>query len=192
MFADAPLRPSLYGYRVALGENPMFGLFKAKPAPQGPAVVEAAIEINCAADTLFGLLNFADAHCWKRTEGTVETVAPGRFRLHLDLLPDHAFTIIVSDAEPGRRYAFNTQITPRAGRMTHATERYKIDPIGAGHCSVRLVTEAHFEAGMSRSEWQAEVALVEQAVHTTLARLSSHAEQGVGAIHEIEKTRHAA
>ncbi|QZH75973.1 MAG: hypothetical protein JY451_05190 [Erythrobacter sp.] len=173
----------------------MFGMFKAKsatPVQQGPAIIEAAIAVDCAADTLFGLLNFADPTCWKHAVGTVETVATGRFRLHLDLLPEHVFTIVVSDAEPGRLYAFDTQITPRAGRITHASERYEIAPTGAATCIVRLLTEAHFEAGLPRSEWLEEAALMDQAVHTTLAKLKLHAEYGADAVRNVENFQRAA
>jgi hypothetical protein len=169
-------------------------MFKAKPVPakQGPAIIEAAIGIDCAADTLFGLLNFADPTCWKHAVGRVETVATGRFRLHLNVLPDHVFTIVVSDAEPGRLYAFDTQITPRAGRITHAAERYHICPTGTASCTVRLVTEAHFEADMPRSDWLEEAALMDQAVHTTLAKLKLHAEYGADAVRQIEAFQRAA
>jgi hypothetical protein len=173
----------------------MFGLFKAKPAPpvpEGPAIIEAAEAIDYAADTLFGLLNFADARCWKHAVGRVETVSAGRFRLHLDLVPEFVFTVVVSDAEPGRLYAFDTQITPRAGRITHAAERYEIAPIGAASCAVRLLTEAHFEAGMSRTEWLEEAALMDQAVHTTLAKLKLHAEYGADAVRNVENFQRAA
>ncbi len=171
----------------------MFAWFKPKPAPQGPAIIEAAADIDCAADTLFGLLNFADPRCWKRTTGRVETVAAGRFRLHLDGAPDHVFTLVVSEAEPGRLYAFDTQITPRAGCITHAAERYEITPTGVATCTLRLVMQAYFEAGIGRAQWQDEAAQIEQATCSTLAALKAHAESGgVAPVRATGQLQHAA
>lgn len=170
----------------------MFGLFKAKPAPDGPVVLEDAIAVECSSDTMFGLLNFADSRCWKRAVGTVEDVATGRFRMQLDLAPDLFFTIVVTDAEPGRLYAFDVQITPRPGRLMQSSERYEITPTGSQSCSVRLVTHAHFESGMTLREWKGEKAMMEMAVNNALVKLKLHAEQGVDAIRSIESLQRAA
>lgn len=170
----------------------MFGLFKAKPAPDVPVVFEFEMPIARSADELFGLLNYADPNNWKRKVGTVETVAPGRFRLALDVTPDHLFTVVVSEAEPGRLYAYDVQTTPRAGRIVASSERYSITPTSHDSCRVKLVTTVEFEKEMTRREWQDECKMLAIAVNNTLAKLKLHAEQGTSVIREIEAIQRAA
>ena len=164
----------------------MFGWFKPKPAPEGPATLQAGVDVEVSADTLFGLVNFADPRCWKRDVGTVEAVAPGRFRMELDMLPGVTFTMVVSEAEPGRLYAFESQMTPRQGRLVHCHESYAITPTGAESCHVALETQVRFEDGLTRREWQREVEMMGRAVQMALAKLKVHAEFGVEPIREIE------
>ncbi len=170
----------------------MFDLFKSKHAPEGPAQFDATVEVDCSADTMFGLLDIADARYWKRDEGTVETVANGRFRLHLDLLPDHAFTLVVTEAEPGRLYAYDAQATPRAGRMVQAHERYEITPTGCESCAVRLVNRVQFENDMTMREWKQECEMMALGVSNALTKLKVHAEMGHGTIREIKDIQRAA
>ena len=170
----------------------MFGLFKSKPAPEEPAQFDAAIDVDCSAETIFGLLDIADARYWKREVGSVEEVARGRFRLHLDMLPDHAFTLVVTDAEPGRLYAFDSQATPRAGRLVQTHERYEIVPTGSETCQVRLFMKAQFEIDMTMREWKRECDTMWLGVANALTKLKIHAEMGVETIREIEDIQRAA
>jgi len=170
----------------------MFGLFKSRPAPAGPAQFDGTIDVACSADAMFGLLDIADARYWKRDVGTVENVATGRFRLRLDVAPDHVFTLVVTEAEPGRLYAYDAQATPRAGRMVQANERYEITPTGSESCRVHLVNSVQFESGMAMREWKQECEMMTLSVNNALAKLKIHAEMGVQAIREIEEIQRAA
>ena len=170
----------------------MLGLFKSKPAPEGPAHFDATIDVACSADEMFGLLDIADARYWKRKVGRVETVASGRFRLYLDVVPDHVFTLVLREAEPGRLYAFDTQTTPRAGRLVQTEERYEITPTGSESCTVRLIINAQFESDMSMREWKQECETMRMSVHNAQTKLKIHAEMGVETIRQIEEFQHAA
>lgn len=170
----------------------MFGLFSSKPAPQGPAKFDAAIDVACSADTMFGMLDIADARYWKRGVGRVEKVAAGRFRLYLDLVPDHVFTLVVTEAEPGRLYSFSAQATPRSGRMVQMHERYEITPTGSESCRVRIVMEAQFENGMTMREHKQECETMWLSVSNVLAKLKVHAEMGAETVREIEDIQRAA
>ncbi|WP_340588445.1 hypothetical protein [Erythrobacter alti] len=170
----------------------MFGLFGSKPAPEGPAQFEAVADVDCSAETMFGLLDLADARYWKRNVGSVENVAKGRFRLHVDMVPDHAFTVVVTDAEPARLYAFDSQATPRLGRLVQTHERYEIVPTGDDACQIRLLVKAQFEIGMTMREWKRECEMTGIGVANALTKLKIHAEMGVEAIRGIEEIQRAA
>lgn len=170
----------------------MFGLFNSKPAPAGPAKFDAAIDVACCADTMFGMLDIADARYWKRAVGRVETVAAGRFRLHLDVVPDHVFTLVVTEAEPGRLYSFDAQATPRTGRLVQMHERYEITPTGSESCEVRVIMEAQFESDMTMREHKQECETMWLSVSNALTKLKVHAELGVETIREIEDLQRAA
>lgn len=170
----------------------MFGLFKAKPAPEGPAHFALEMDIACAGDELFGLVNCADHRFWKNDVGHVDNVAPGRFRMHLDLVPDHVFTLVVTEAEPGRMFAYDTQATPRTGKLVKTHERYDIVPVDGRHCTVTLSVDAWFEDGLTYAEWEQEAAMMAMGVNNSLAKLKIHAEEGVAMVRHVEALQNAA
>jgi hypothetical protein len=168
----------------------MFGILKRKAdEPLGPFVFEHTIEIAKPAAEVYAMLDWADPRNAKRALGNkVEQVgsAPDRFRLHLDLVPDHRFEMIVTEAVPGRSYAFENEITPPVGRLASSHEAYAVEPLGEGSCRLSLVISATFVGGMSDQEIAMEVMMMGMSGQNALAKLQIQAEQGVDAVHAIE------
>ncbi|VVS95872.1 SRPBCC family protein [Erythrobacter sp. EC-HK427] len=170
----------------------MFGLFKAKPAHAGMVSFTLAMDIACAADELFGLVNPAAPTFWKRAAGRLETIAPGRFRLHLHSEPECVRTLVVTEAEPGRVLALDTQATPRTGYVVSKNYRYCITPVDARNCTVTLHMEARFVPGLGKRDYDTGCRAVAEDLHTTLSMLKVHAEQGAGMVCRIDRLQSAA
>ncbi|MDE1467387.1 hypothetical protein [Aurantiacibacter sp. D1-12] len=164
----------------------MFGLFKPKPAPEGPVAFQYAADFACSAEELYRIIDYGDDICWKRDVGSVEATGASSFRMVLDMLPEHAFLLDISEAKPGKSYAYDCKADPQVGRLIGTTESYDIDPIDDSNCRVTLSVAADFEAGMTRAEWQQEVEMMALGVNNSLAKLKIHAEMGVDTIREIE------
>ena len=167
----------------------MFGLLKRKAEPIGPFEFEHSIEIEKPAAEIYALVDWADARNAKRALGNkVEQVGsdPDRFRLWLDLVPDHRFEMIVTEAVPGQRYAFECEITPTIGRLFACHEAYTIEPLGEGSCRLNLTVAATFVGGLSDQEIAMEVMMMGMSGQSALAKLQIQAEQGVEAVHAYE------
>jgi hypothetical protein len=169
----------------------MFGILKRKQneEPLGPFEFEHSIEIEKPAAEVYALIDWADPRNAKRALGNkVEQVGadPDRFRLHLDLVPDHRFEMIVTEAEPGQRYAFENEITPPVGRLVSSHETYTIEPLTDSSCRLSLVVAATFVGGMTEQEIAMEVMMMGMSGQNALAKLQIQAEQGVEAVHAIE------
>ena len=166
----------------------MFGLLKKRNVePFGPCEFEHSIEIEKPATDVYALVDWAAARNAKRALGNkVEELAPDRFRLHLDMVPDHRFEMIVTEAVPGQRYAYDAEITPPVGRLVACKEAYTVEPLGEGSCKLGLTTTAWFQGGMSERDMAMEIMMMGTSGQNALAKLKIQAEQGVEAVHAIE------
>ena len=167
----------------------MFGFLKRKAEPVGPFEFEHGTEIERPAAEVYAMIDWADPRNAKRALGNkVEQVgtAPDRYRLHLDLVPDHRFEMIVTEEVPGRSYAFENEITPSVGRLVSSHETYAIEPLGEGSCRLSLVISALFVGGLSAEDMAMEVMMMGTAGQNALAKLKIQAEQGVEAVHAVE------
>jgi hypothetical protein len=168
----------------------MFGLLKRRVAePVGPFGFDHTIEIERPAAEVYALIDWADPRNAKRALGNkVEQVgsAPDRFRLHLDLVPDHVFEMIVTEAVPGESYAFENDISPPVGRLASSNETYTIEPRGEGACTLSLSVEAYFVGGLSDQDLAMEVMMMAVSCDNALAKLKIQGEQGPDAVHRLE------
>lgn len=167
----------------------MFGRLKRKPDPIGPFEFGHAVEIARPCAEVYGLIDWGDPRNAKRALGNkVERVggAPERFRLWLDLVPGHAFEMVVAETVPGKVYAFETEVIPPIGRLASSRERYRLEPLGEGACRLVLTVSASFAGGLSDEAVAMEVMMMTAACENALAKLKLHAEQGVEAVHAFE------
>ena len=168
----------------------MFGLFKKRDVePFGPCEFEHSIEIERPAAELYAMVDWGDERNAKRALGNkVEQVAssPDRFRLHLDMVPDHRFEMIVTEAVPGQRYAYDCEITPPVGRLVACKEAYTVEPLGEGSCKLGLTVIAWFVGGMSEQDMAMEIMMMGTSGQNAIAKLKIQAEQGVEAVHALE------
>ena len=167
----------------------MFGILKRKAEPFGPCEFEHSVEIEKPSAEIYALVDWSDPRNAKRALGNkVEQVgtSPDRFCLHLDLVPDHRFEMIVTEAVPGRSYAFDNEITPPVGRLVSSRETYTVEPLGESSCRLSLLVSAYFVGGMSEEEMAMEIMMMGMSGQNALAKLKIQAEQGVEAVHAIE------
>jgi|SRR5687767_12739017 hypothetical protein len=167
----------------------MFGNLKRKAEPVGPFEFEHSIEIARSAAEVYSLVDWGDPANAKRALGNkVERVAtsPDRYRLWLDLVPDHRFEMIVTKTVPGQSYAYETEITPSIGRLVSSHESYSIEALDGGACRLSLVVTVSFQGGLSEEDLAMEVMMMGMSGENALAKLQIQAEQGVEAVHAIE------
>ena len=167
----------------------MFGFLRRKAEPHGPFEFEHGVEIAKPAAEVYALVDWADARNAKRALGNkVEQVgsSPDRFRLHLDLVPDHRFEMIVTEAVPGRSYAFANEITPPVGRLVSSNETYSVEPLGESSCRLALVVSASFDGRLSMDDLAMEAMMMGMSGQNALAKLKIQAERGVDAVHAAE------
>jgi len=165
----------------------MFGILKRKEEPFGPCEFEHSVEIERPAAELYAMIDWADPRNAKRALGNkVEQVGPDRYRLLLDMLPDLTFEMTVTEAVPGSRYAFDTEITPPVGLLVSSSETYTVEPLGEGACRLGLAVSAWFVGGMSPEDMAMEIMMMGTSGQNALTKLKVHAEEGVDAVHRIE------
>lgn len=167
----------------------MFGIRKRKAEPIGPFEFGYNVAVERPAAEVYALLDWADPRNAKRALGNrVEQVgsAPDRFRLLLDMVPDHVFEMIVTEAVPGATYAFETEISPPVGRLVSSHETYRIEPRGDGSCILSLLMSACFVGGLAEEDLAMEVMMMTVSCGNALEKLKVQAEQGVEAVHAIE------
>jgi hypothetical protein len=167
----------------------MFGFLKRKAEPHGPFEFEHSIEIEKPAAEVYALVDWADPRNAKRALGNkVEQVgsSPDRFRLHLDMVPDHRFEMIVTEAAPGRSYAFETEITPPVGRLVSSNEAYTVERLGETSCRLSLVVSACSDGRLSMDDLAMEAMMMGMSGQNALAKLKLQAERGVDAVHAAE------
>lgn len=168
----------------------MFGWFKPKPAPEGPVIFDFDIEIERPASQVYALIDWADPRNAKRQLGhQVSEVdgVPGCFTMVMNGLDGHVLEISVTEAEPGRIYAFNSEFRPRVGRLVSAHESYEFEPRGEGSCLLRLVTVVNFDDGLTMKQFKEEVLLMSLASHNALGKFKIHAEEGLEALKEADQ-----
>ena len=135
------------------------------------------------------MIDWADPRNAKRALGNkVEQVgsSPDRFRLLLDMVPDHTFEMLVTEAVPGSSYVFENEITPPVGRLVSSSEAYTVEPLGENACRVSLAVSAWFVGGMSPEDMAMEIMMMGTSGQNALAKLKIQAEEGAEAVHAIE------
>lgn len=171
----------------------MFGLFKRKgdaTVPDEPIQMSVSIEIEKAADDVYALLDFGDERHQLRARGSeIREISgdPRTYRLWYDLTPDMNYLFTVTEAVPGRSYAYSASIVPQIGLRTGSHEAYAIEPISIGSCRLTIVNTINHAPGMNRRQLDAEIAKSSQAVANSLTKLKIQAEQGVEAVEEFER-----
>lgn len=167
----------------------MFGLFRPKPAPEGPVVFELEVLVEKPAADVYALIDWSDERNAKRALGSeVHAIEglPGAFQMIWTPAPDMLFTMDVTHEEPHHRYAFDIAITPRPGKLVSSNEDYRFEAVDDASCRVKLVDTVEFEPGMTMREFKHEVAVMTQACHQALLKLKLHAEHGAEAAAELE------
>lgn len=168
----------------------MFGLFKPKLAPDGPVEIGADVEIDKSADEVFALIDWADPRNAKRATGNdVRQVEgkPDQFEMVMPFMDDLVFKFLVTENEPGRKYAFGCIIDPPMGNLETSHETYEFEPLGEDKCHVSLVTEVKFVDGLREKEFTCEVAAMAASVQSALQKLKLQAEHGAEVAKAIEK-----
>lgn len=171
----------------------MFGLFKragAKPMPDEPIELTAAIEIECTPAAVYALLDWADERNQMRARGNLvrqESEQPEVYRLWYARAPDLNFLFTVSDAVPDREYAYTATIVPPVGRRLASEERYTIEPLGDARCRVTFVNTIVHVPGLTQADLAQEVAMSSKAAAAGLTKLKLQAEQGAAVVAELER-----
>ena len=163
----------------------MFGLFKSKPAPDGPIIVSHSTIIDCPPDELYRIVDFADEMCWKKAVGSVEPTGEGTFLMKLDMAPELEFPVEVLETVPGASYSYECRIVPKVGRLVRSVERYDMSAENEGTL-VTLTLLAEMDSGMTVKERKQESQMLDLAGHNALAKLKIHVENGVDTIRDIE------
>jgi len=171
----------------------MFGLFKrGEPqlVPDKPIEMKVAVEIDRPADEVYALLDFGDERHQLRARGNLIRQIesdPLSYRLWYDLCPDLNFLLTVTEAAPGRAYAYSATIVPPVGRRTGAHEAYAIEPLDDGGCRLTFVNTIHHVPGLTPDEIADEIAISSQATASSLVKLKMQAELGIEAVENFER-----
>ena len=167
----------------------MFGLFKPKPAPEGPINLGFTALIERPPADVYALIDWADPRNAKRQLGHSVSALDGsssQFRLIMTEMPEHNFDMNVTEATPHSSYRFSTDINPRVGRLEASEEHYQLAQAGDGQCELTLTISATFFAGLDQKQFKQEVLMVGVACHNALHKLKVHAEEGVEAVLALE------
>ena len=165
----------------------MFGLFKKKPAPEGPVEIVISTKVEAPAQDFYALIDFADPRNAKRELGhEVRETGDGGFVLVMNFLPDCEFPIEVTAEDPPRHYAYRSVLPPGLGKLQRTHERYDIEPVDDRTCEVTMRIEAEFQPGMTLSEFDREMTMVTLGSQNALAKLKVHAEGGIESVREFE------
>ncbi|MBX7482126.1 hypothetical protein [Qipengyuania qiaonensis] len=171
----------------------MFGLFKRKPRllePSEPIELKTSIEIDRSAEEIYALLDFGDARNQLRARGNeVRRISddPVEYRLWYDRMPDHNFLFTVTEAIPGKSYAYAGQIVPPVGRRISSHEAYAIEELSEKSCRLTFVNTITHVAGLTEAELADEVGKSSLAAANSLTKLKIQAEKGVEAVDEFER-----
>ncbi len=167
----------------------MLGLFKPKPAPEGPVHFDLAVEVHCPVQQVYALVDWGSPRNAKRQLG--HEVMPvvgmqGRYRMILKSLPDHMFELQEVRVEPNAHYEYVCEILPPFGALVRTTESYQFEPLGPDRCKVIQRTEATFTTGMTYKDFEQEVMVMASASQSALEKLRIQAEHGTEALKAVE------
>ncbi|MCT2558475.1 hypothetical protein N0B51_05730 [Tsuneonella sp. YG55] len=171
----------------------MFGLFKRNRAvlvPDVPIELKTSIEIERPADAVYALLDFGDERHQLRARGNeIRVIAtdPPEYRLWYDLAPDLNFLFRVTEAVPGRAYAYTASIVPPVGRRLGSHEAYSIEPLTDGRCRLTFVNTVTHVPGLTEAELADEVGKASLAAANSLTKLKLQAERGIEAVESFER-----
>lgn len=168
----------------------MFGLFKPKMAPEGPVEITGVVHIERPPAEVYALIDWADERNAKRATGNLVTQIegnPARFDMVMPMMDDLTFEMLVTEAEPHRKYAFGCVIRPGCGNMAHNHECYEFEDDGKGGCNVILRTETTFVEGLRMREFTCEVSNVAVSIQSALQKLKLQAEHGAEFAKAIER-----
>ena len=168
----------------------MFGLFKPKLAPTGPHTFTVETDVAVSAAEFFALVDFADPRNAQVARGGSVVAKDGdgrRFLMKVPAADDLDFHVDVIEAEAPNHYVYAIVIDPLVGRLAASTEAFTIWDVPTGGCRVRLDNTVTFQDGFRMKDVEAEFAMVTQATLNGLVKLKLQAEQGVEAVHALER-----
>jgi hypothetical protein len=168
----------------------MFGLFKPKMAPTGPHTFSIEVDVAVTAADFYSLVDFADPRNAQVARGGSIVAKDGggrRFLMKVTAVDDLDFHVDVIEAEAPNHYAYAIVIEPLVGRLAASTEAFTIWDVPTGGCRVRLDNTVTFQEGFKMRDVEQEFALVTRATLDGLAKLKLQAEQGVEAVHALER-----
>jgi len=165
----------------------MFGLFKPRLAPVGPYDFTAQTDFAASAAEVYALIDFADPRHHRRARGATVTGGGDRFEMVIPQLPDCTFYIEVTEAEAPNHYAYVVVSDPLMGRMASTKEAYTVWDLPGGGCTVRMDIAATLQDGVRAKHLVDEIAMMTIACHNTLAKLKLQVEQGVDAVHAVDR-----
>ncbi len=151
-------------------------------SPAEPVRFEHALSIAGRADDIYPLVDWGDErHLW-RQQGHEERSDGERFTLTVKELPGTRFEIIVTDAVAPSFYAYDSVTLPMIGKLIRSHEEYRIFQVSERECTVTLIVDATFVAGLRPRQWRFEQWKMKVSCHNTLEKLKLMAEQGLDAV----------
>jgi hypothetical protein len=171
----------------------MFGLFKrnqAKLLPDQPIELKVGIDIDRSGAEVYALLDWSDERNQLRARGNLvrqESTGPDVFRLWYDRAPHLNFLMTVTEALPGRAYAYLADIVPPVGRRLGSHESYTLEDAGEGRCRVTFVNTIRHVPGLTEEELGDEIGKSTMAAANALTKLKLQAEQGAAAVDAFER-----
>src|SRR5437762_13366996 len=102
----------------------MLGMFKRQPAePMGPFEFEHKVEIERSAAHIYAMVDLGDPRNAKRARGNkLVQAGADRFEMEFDMCPGHVFGMTVTEAVPGKAYAWDNDVTPPVGNLVNSSE----------------------------------------------------------------------
>ena len=167
----------------------MFGLFKSKPAPEGPVDIAMSMDIDAPAEEVYALIDFADPRnaMVARGEGLSKVGSdPDVYRLHIRAMPDHKFDQEILAAESPRHYAYRGTVEPAVGRLVWTEASFDVIKTGPASCRLENATRVQFTEPMTMKVFEHELTMMTTACHNTLAKLKIQAEYGVEAVNNAQ------
>ncbi|MEP2734722.1 MAG: SRPBCC family protein [Erythrobacter sp.] len=167
----------------------MFGLFKPKMAPQEPVEFIGDVEIDCPAEEVYALIDWADPRNAKRNTGNEiiqDETDPNLFHMTMPAMDEFDFRFHVSEAAAPSKYAFTCTISPQCGRMAMSEEIYEFEATGDQSCNVSLVNRVTFIEGTTMDDLAEEVAMLSASVQSALQKLKLQAEHGADVAKSLE------
>lgn len=159
----------------------MFGFGKKAPLIQGPVEFEAQIEIDCAPQDLYQLIDISSPQYAQTQLGNTVSGSENSWTLKMAEMEDLTFCFTVLKARTNEQYAYECVIEPQFGYLEKSTEDYRIEPRGDAGCTLTLTVSAKFDDDLTDEEIAQEIAMMSAAVDVDLRKLKVHAEQGLEA-----------